>query len=322
MPRPAPRIIVLGDLILDRYLHGTVDRISPEAPVPVVRLAQTEIRAGGAANVALNLVSLGSQVVLGSVVGDDAAANSLLTLLQRVGIDIQNVIRQAGRPTTVKTRVMARHQQVVRLDEEDDSPVSDASAQRLVECVRQQLESADGLLVSDYAKGVLDSRVLAPLLAAARAANKLVVIDPKRSNFSLYAPAHVITPNQTELARAAQLEIRQLDDVERAARQLLDSYRFDAVLVTRGEAGMMLVARDRPVLSVPAQAREVYDVTGAGDTVVATLAARLAAGDDLAQAAEWSNYAAAIAVGRLGTAAVSWDEIVELRARLGPSGGR
>lgn len=299
------RVVVLGDVILDRYLHGSVDRISPEAPVPVVRLRQQEIRAGGAANVALNIAALGAEPHLVTLVGDDEAGRALSALLAAKRVDTSTMVVDPDRPTTVKTRVLARHQQVVRIDDEDDSPIEDRFAEQVCANAVRALEGAEALVISDYAKGLLDDRVLIPVLQAAQRAGVPSVVDPKRANFSVYQPATVITPNQGEIARATAHEIHGESDVTAAARLLLSRLALDAVLVTRGEAGMLLVQRVGEPVSIQAEAREVFDVTGAGDTVAATLAAMLAARIPLADAARWANAAAAISVGRLGTAAVS-----------------
>ncbi len=310
------RVLVVGDVIVDRYLHGQVERISPEAPVPVVRVEREELRPGGAANVAVNLRALGVEVDLLAVVGRDEGAERLAGLVRAAGVDPSGLFPVPGRPTTVKSRVLARHQQVLRLDEEEDLPVPDEVARRLVEEGTNLLGRADAIVVSDYAKGLLDGRTLPALLGEAGARGIPVIIDPKIRHFDLYSPATVITPNQEELARATAREIRDADEAAAAAREVHRRLRLDAVLVTRGEEGMLLVPREGGPLEIPALAREVYDVTGAGDTVTAVLAAALAAGLGLPEAARWANLAAAVAVGRLGTAAVSRDELARFLAGI------
>ncbi|UCF67354.1 MAG: D-glycero-beta-D-manno-heptose-7-phosphate kinase [Acidobacteriota bacterium] len=308
------RVLVVGEVILDRYEHGHVERISPEAPVPVVRLERRETRLGGAANVIANLVSLGATPRLMTVVGDDAAGEEVRGLLRALGVELDGVLTSADRPTPVKTRVLARHQQVVRLDEERDHPLGDVQARALLDGAADQLASVEGLIVSDYAKGLLDRRSLPPLLACARQRGLPTVIDPKVRHFELYTPATLITPNQMEAGRAAAIEIRTQDDVLAAARLILRRLELEAVLVTRGEEGMLLVPRQGAACAIAAQAREVFDVTGAGDTVAATVGLALAAGEPVERAARWANAAAAVAVGHLGTAAVTRDE---LRAMAG-----
>jgi len=296
-------------VILDRYISGDVERISPEAPVPVVRVRGGEHRPGGAANVAANVVALGAAPVLVSVVGDDAGARQLREELKTRGIAIDGLVVASGRPTTVKTRVIAQHQQVVRLDEEDSSPAPDSAVSRGLDCALRALPEVDAAIISDYAKGLLDQRILTPLLTEARARGIPVVIDPKVRCFDLYQPATLITPNLSEAARALGREIWDEAGIEEAGRLILERLRVDAVLITLGEAGMLLQARGAAPARIRTRAREVYDVTGAGDTVAAVLGVALAAGLDFCAAAGWANTAAAIAVSRLGTAAVELDEL-------------
>ncbi|MCU0223200.1 MAG: D-glycero-beta-D-manno-heptose-7-phosphate kinase [Acidobacteria bacterium] len=303
------RVLVVGDVILDRYVVGSVERISPEAPVPVVRWLREESRAGGAANVVHNLAALGLRPGIASAIGDDAAGDALAAMMAGWGVDAGGLVRVPGRPTVEKTRVLARHQQVLRLDREDDSPVSGPTAEAVLERALGALDAADAVVVSDYAKGLLDGRVLGPLLEAARRRGTPVVVDPKVRHFGLYAPATVITPNTLEAAGATGREIRGDADASAAAQVILDRLAIDAVLLTRGEHGMLLLERGGSPRFIHARAREVYDVTGAGDTVVAALAAALAAGLPLAAGAELANAAAAVAVGKLGTVAVSFDEL-------------
>jgi D-beta-D-heptose 7-phosphate kinase/D-beta-D-heptose 1-phosphate adenosyltransferase len=303
------RVLVVGDVILDRYVVGSVERISPEAPVPVVRWLREESRAGGAANVVHNLAALGLRPSVVSAIGDDAAGDALAVLMAGWGVDAGGLVRVPGRPTVEKTRVLARHQQVLRLDREDDSPFPAPTAEAVLERALGALDAADAVVVSDYAKGLLDGRVLGPLLEAARRRGTPVVVDPKVRHFGLYAPATVITPNTLEAAGATGREIRGDEDAAAAARAILDRLAIDAVLLTRGEHGMLLLERGGSPFFIHARAREVYDVTGAGDTVVAALSAALAAGLPLGAGAELANAAAAIAVGKLGTVAVSFEEL-------------
>lgn len=305
-------VLVVGDAILDRYWHGTVSRISPEAPVPVVRWEDEELRAGGSANVVANVVALGARAGLVSVVGDDEDGARLAELVRERGADDAGLVRVPGRATTVKTRILARHQQALRLDREDDAPVSDDVAGELVRRSLARLETAEALVISDYAKGTLDGRVLGPLLRAARERGVPSVVDPRLRNLDSYAPATVLTPNEAEAERASAVETRAGDGASRAARALLGRLEVDAVLVTRGGRGMLLAERRGDELRIPALEREVFDVTGAGDTVVATLAVALAAGLALPVAARWANAAGALAVGRLGTAAVGRGDLEAL----------
>ncbi|RMG42438.1 MAG: D-glycero-beta-D-manno-heptose-7-phosphate kinase [Acidobacteria bacterium] len=303
------RVVVVGEAIVDRYWYGQVERISPEAPVPVVRVGEREIRPGGAANVAANLAALGLGATLVTALGRDEAGRTLARELAGRGVGIAGPDLPDGRPTPVKTRVIARHQQVVRLDEEQVDPVPDAAAEALRDAALAALDGASALIVSDYGKGLLDGRNLPELLRAARASGIPAVVDPKLRNVQHYGGALVITPNLAEATRAAALDPGEPDAAERAGRRLLERLDVEAVLVTLGEKGMLLVRRGAPPVAIPARAREVFDVTGAGDTVAAVLGAALAAGLDLEAGARLANAAAAIAVGRLGTAAVGADEL-------------
>jgi len=308
------RVLVAGDVMLDRYWHGATSRISPEAPVPVVHVGQAEERAGGAANVALNISALGAQARLLGITGDDEAAASLEALLRGAGISCE-FQKIAGIPTVTKLRVISRHQQLIRLDFEDGFAAVDAA--RLLESYQQGLEHCDAVVLSDYGKGTLVQ--VETMIAAARAAGKPVLIDPKAQDFNRYDGATLITPNTAEFEQVAGPCGSERELVEKGCR-LLEEHRLDALLVTRGEHGMTLLRRGAPEFHLPAQAREVYDVTGAGDTVIAVLAAALAAGEELPAATALANLAAGIVAGKLGTATAS---VPELRraAHIGQDAG-
>jgi D-beta-D-heptose 7-phosphate kinase/D-beta-D-heptose 1-phosphate adenosyltransferase len=302
-PFEQARVLVVGDVMLDRYWHGATSRISPEAPVPVVHVRQSEERAGGAANVALNIAALGVQTRLLGVTGDDEAATSLEALLNSAGIDCQ--FQKIGdTPTVTKLRVISRHQQLIRLDFEDGFDAIDTDA--LQAQYQQALEHCDVVVLSDYGKGTLVA--IEQLIAAARAAGKPVLIDPKVHDFTRYNGATLITPNiaEFELVAGHCADEQALIDKSNA---LLAQHDLEALLVTRGEHGMTLLRRDEPEFHLPTQAREVFDVTGAGDTVISVLAAALAAGEELRSATALANLAAGIVVGKLGTASVSVPEL-------------
>ncbi|MGD8313026.1 MAG: bifunctional D-glycero-beta-D-manno-heptose-7-phosphate kinase/D-glycero-beta-D-manno-heptose 1-phosphate adenylyltransferase HldE, partial [Gammaproteobacteria bacterium] len=303
-PFDKARVLVAGDVMLDRYWHGATSRISPEAPVPVVHVGGSEERAGGAANVALNIAALGAQTRLLGVTGDDDPAASLEALLDGVGIDCR-FQKIPHTPTVTKLRVISRHQQLIRLDFEDGFEAIDSA--RLLGEFRQGLERCDVVVLSDYGKGTLVQ--VEQLIAVARAAGKPVLIDPKAQDFSRYRGATVITPNIAEFEQVAGRCESEQALIAKSA-ELLEVHDLDALLVTRGEHGMTLLRRGRPELHLPTRAREVFDVTGAGDTVIAVLAAALAAGEDLPAATALANLAAGIVVGKLGTASVS---VLELR---------
>jgi len=305
----ALRLLVAGDVMLDRYWQGATSRISPEAPVPVVRITDFDDRAGGAGNVALNIAALGGSVSLLGVTGDDEAADALQRCLEVAGIDC-HFDRLEERQTITKLRVLSRHQQLIRLDFEAPSP---AGADTLVERFRQHLDHCDIVVLSDYAKGTLAEA--ARLIGLARNAGRPVVVDPKGDDFSRYRGATLITPNLAEFEAVVGPCGDEATLCEKGYA-LCRELALEALLVTRSEQGMTLLQPDGTALHLPTHAREVYDVTGAGDTVVATLATALAAGLPLADAARLANHAAGIAVGKLGTATVT---PAELRRALRPT---
>jgi len=296
------RLLVVGDVMLDRYWFGEVERISPEAPVPVVRIGTTEERLGGAANVARNITALGARASLLSVVGDDEPGRCLAGLLQQCGIT-DHLHIDSSLDTTVKLRVIGRRQQVVRIDFES-APEAEVLAAHFQE-YRMLLDSHDLVVLSDYGKGGL-AHIL-HMIESARAAGRPVVVDPKGDDYSRYAGATMITPNRAEL-REVVGRWRDEADLERRAQKLRTELGLQALLLTRSEEGMSLYT-DGGAWSVPAQAREVFDVSGAGDTVIAVLAAMMAVGLDLQQAVTLANRAGGIVVGKLGTATVTREEL-------------
>lgn len=306
------RLAVIGDSMVDRFLWGRVDRISPEAPVPVVRLERETVKLGGAANVAANIRALGAQVVLFGICGQDEAAGQLTGLLTERGIDASGMVATDRRPTTIKTRIIAHHQQVVRADREDDRP-ADA---RLLEALVERLERAgdfDGIILSDYGKGVLTDAALDAFIGDGRRRGVPIVVDPKRGDYSQYRGVTSLTPNQKEAEQACTLAITGERTLRAAGRTLLERTQAEAVLITRGEHGMALFERAGAEHHLPTRATTVFDVTGAGDTVIAVYTAALAAGAAFADAAQLANHAAGVSVRELGTAAVTADQ---LRAAL------
>lgn len=302
------RLIVLGDLMLDEFIWGEVRRISPEAPVPVVEVKRESWHAGGAGNVVSNLLALGAQAIPIGVIGEDWAGERLREQFAEAGADTSFLIHEAGRPTTLKTRIVAHHQQMIRADRESKTPIGEATENILIAAFTKALKSADAVIVSDYDKGLLTPRVLQNVLAAA--AQKMVCLDPKIKNFAQYRPITVITPNQYEAERATGIEIIDEASFLAAAQRIREMLDCPHVLVTRGEHGMSLLSRES-VTHIPTTAREVYDVTGAGDTVIATLALALATDANIIEAAGIANQAAGIVVGKLGTATVSKDELTK-----------
>jgi D-glycero-beta-D-manno-heptose-7-phosphate kinase len=307
---PRARVLVLGDVMLDEYVWGSVSRISPEAPVPVVAVRSETARVGGAGNVAANIATLGGRVRIVSVVGADAAGARLGRQLADAGVLGDGLVVDAGRPTTVKSRVVAGSQHIVRFDRETDAPLAAEMRTRVLAAVREALPEADCLLISDYAKGVIGPLLVRQVLALARRRKTIVAVDPKVQHVSLFRGVHVLAPNHHEAAAAARILVRSEADLLRVGAVLLRRLGARAVLITRGEQGMSLFEAGRAVTHIPTFAREVYDVTGAGDTVMAALALALAAGADMRQAAVLANYAAGIVVGKRGTATVSRQELL------------
>ncbi len=312
------RIVVVGDAMLDVYLHGDVERISPEAPVPVVRVRERRYALGGAANVVQNVAATGARVTLVATVGDDDAGGRLRGMLARIGADGDALIASA-RETTTKTRLVARSQQVVRVDEEDDGDLPAHDVQRLLDALLPLVARADAVVLEDYNKGVLVPAVITATIDAARARGVPVVVDPKFRNFFSYQGATIFKPNRRELESALGATVHLEDDG--ALPVMVQRLGVDHLLLTLGDRGMTLVSAAGAVTRIPTTAREVFDVVGAGDTVIAYLATALAAGATAAEAAVISNFAAGVEVGKLGAATVSTAEILEAAAHHS-GGGR
>ncbi|MCW5203935.1 D-glycero-beta-D-manno-heptose-7-phosphate kinase [Desulfobulbus sp. US1] len=309
------RILVIGDVILDQFIWGNVSRISPEAPVPVVNVTREELLLGGSANVLRNIISLGGSCALCGIIGDDPMGDELLALMEKVGAPVEGLIK-GERPTTIKTRVVAQGQQVVRYDREKAGVPSRQTLESMLQYLTGHLADFDAVIVSDYAKGVVNEelmtqlhRLLKELRHSSGRAIPLIV-DPKPDNLHRFVGATVITPNNFEATRISGIDIRDEETLLAAARQIREEISCEAVLITRGEAGMALLEGDDSLVTIPTMAQEVYDVTGAGDTVAATLALGLAAGCSMTEAAVLANHAAGIVVGKIGTASVSCDELL------------
>ena len=305
----AGRVLVVGDVMLDRYVTGTVDRVSPEAPIPVMRVDDEDEMLGGAGNVARNIASLGGQVALVGLIGDDRSGERLTELLNgHDGIEFHSVVN-GQTPTTVKTRYLAAGQQLLRTDVETKMLPQQKALAQIVAHARSALPTANVVVLSDYAKGVLTDEVIAEIIAAAAKSDVSVVVDPKSVNLSRYKGAALLTPNRDELTRATGIAINDDEAAARAADMALATSGAGAVLVTRGSQGMTLVINGEDPSHLRPRAREVFDVSGAGDTVVATVAAVLAAGHSLEAAAALANISAGVVVGKIGTATVHADEI-------------
>ncbi len=302
-------VLIAGDLMLDHFVIGGVDRISPEAPVPVVRFDHEEFRLGGAANVAHNVAALGGHVEMVGIAGDDAEGTRLRTHLERISVGTNGIVTDTGRCTTRKLRVVTtRNQQVARIDYESDEEISGSLEEQIVERIHRLAASADAILVSDYLKGIVSQAVARAAAEAARRRKIPLLVDPKVPHIDYYAGATVITPNHHEAEAVTHMRIRTNEEARAAARRFRERAECESVLITRGEHGMWLLGPDGET-GLPAEAREVSDVTGAGDTVIATMTLALAAGAPLVQAAALANRAAGIVVGKFGPATVTLAEL-------------
>ena len=310
------RIVVLGDLMLDQFIWGEVRRISPEAPVPVVEVKRESWHLGGAGNVVSNLLALGAKATPIGLVGDDSAGTRLREEFAASLADTSGLVVDPARPTTLKTRIVAHSQQMLRADREDRTPISTAVEAQLLTAFTDTLTNAAAVIISDYDKGLLTPRILQIVIQAAQAQAKLVCLDPKIRNFLHYRGVDVITPNQAEAERAANMEIVDETSLRAAAARIREMLACRNVLITRGEHGMSLLDEHDALINIPTVAREVYDVTGAGDTVIATLTLALTAGARLHEAAIIANHAAGVVVGKVGTATVSQTELLASLADL------
>ncbi len=311
------RVMILGDIILDQYIRGSVERISPEAPVPVVAMRTENFHLGGAGNVAANIHALGGTPILVGVVGNDASGERVLQEMERMKLPTGGVLIDMGRPTVTKTRIIAGHQQVCRVDRETVLPMTVELFKKVVLFLRNHLAEVDALLVSDYGKGIVEKKLLSAILPVAQQAGRVVTIDPKFQDFSNYRPATLLTPNRKEASAGAGVEIRDDRTLKQAGEALLQKTGAENILITLGEEGMALFQAGGSFRKIPTLSREVYDVTGAGDTVAAVMTLALCAGIDAEPAALMANHAAGVAVSRLGTATVSDEDLAMSMTRNG-----
>lgn len=305
----SPRVLVVGDLILDQYVLGSVERVSPEAPIQVLAVREEQYRLGGAANVANNLVRLGARVCCAGVVGADEVGRRLLGELRGAGVDVSAVVRDPSRPTPLKTRMIAHHQHMLRVDRERTHPLMHTVEAQLARRVKKAARRADLVLLSDYAKGTLTDRVLA-LFRERTIRGVPVIIDPKGQDYTRYRGATAITPNEAEASLATGIQIRDDESLRAAAKRLLEALSLRFIVITRGERGMYLLEWNGKEVVVPSEAREVFDVTGAGDTVLATLGLVVAAGHPPEPAVRLANTAGGLKVEKLGTATLTRDELL------------
>jgi rfaE bifunctional protein kinase chain/domain len=303
------KIIVIGDVMLDKYIWGSVKRISPEAPVQVVDVARESYTAGGAANVAMNVAALGGKAEILGIVGNDPAKNSLLRLLEKKGIAVKGMITHAKKPTIQKVRIIAQNQQLLRVDYENKDYVSDKDEQKIIAYISKTIRNYDAVIVSDYAKGIITERVMKAIVKLAKECKKPLIVDPKPKHFAFYSGATLITPNTKEAYEAAAIDEAASERIIEVGEKL-KKISGSNILITRGEKGMSLFGLDNSVRHISTVAKEVYDVTGAGDTVVAAISLAIASGAELGEAAIIANHAAGITVGKVGTSTVSVDEII------------
>ncbi len=307
---PHCRLLVAGDLMLDTFIWGEVRRISPEAPVPVVEVQEETRLLGGTANVVHNVAKLGGKASVLGVIGDDLPGRELLNLLEGISVLTDGLIIEPDRPTTLKTRIIARNQQVVRFDRERRAPLSTGSAAMMSAFVTNNLDRTDAIIISDYAKGVVTPEFMDSVRSAAGDSKIPIIVDPKVQHVHLYRQVTMVTPNHHEAARMSGIEIRDEDSLVRAGGRLLELLGCEAVLITRGKDGMSLFDRNSHVTHIPTVARKVFDVTGAGDTVTAVVTLGVAAGLSPIEAALLANLAAGIVVGEVGTAAVTSEQLL------------
>jgi len=306
------RILVIGDIMLDRFIWGKVSRISPEAPVPVVLVDNNDnefFHLGGAANVANNIHSLGGKVSLCGVIGDDANSGRIHEELRKIGIPTDGIFHEPGRQTTVKTRIFANQQQVVRIDRETTDYQEDFTLREILKFLAKKIDNCEAVILSDYEKGFFSKKLIRAIIQKAKESKKSIMADPKLKNFFFYKGATVVTPNRKEASEVSGIPISDQSSLNRVGQILLRRLKCDALVITQGEEGMTIFEPHQEPDLVRAEAKEVYDVTGAGDTVIGTMALALAAGAKFKDAARLANYAAGIVVGKRGTATVQREEL-------------
>ena len=303
------KVLIVGDIMVDQFIWGKVSRISPEAPVPVVNVTSESLLLGGCTNVLNNVFSMGGEVAVSGIVGSDDMGSWLIDKLKKMNIDTAGIIVEHQRPTIVKTRVVAHSQQVVRFDREDKSPVARDSLQRIIAYIKSMKNNLGAVIISDYNKGVFSEELIRGIREITSERGIILCIDPKQRDFSLYRGCDLITPNHQEMERALGMELKNNDDITRGGKALIREFDFGALLVTRGEEGMSLFENDGRVTHIPTVARDVFDVTGAGDTVIGVFALCVAGGATFREASVLANHAAGIAVGKVGTAPVCQDEL-------------
>ncbi len=310
-------VLVLGDIIMDEYIWGDVSRISPEAPVPVVDVTQETKMLGGAANVVNNIASLGGQAILCGVVGNDRTGQTIIEKIEALGFPAWGIIKSSNRPTTIKSRIVAQSQQVVRFDRESKKPISKEETSTLLSFIARAKNDIDAVLVSDYDKGVISAGIISGLKELCRGSRIILAVDPKPNHFEYYREIDVITPNHHEAAAFCRIPIVDQESMMQAGIFMLTQLKCRSVLITQGKDGMTLFEQNDEITHIPTVARKVFDVTGAGDAVISAFCLGLAAGMDFKSAATLSNFAAGIVVGEVGTSTVKAEELKQvIRDRL------
>lgn len=309
---PNNKVLVVGDIMMDEFLWGEVSRISPEAPVPIVKVEKETFLLGGAANVVNNLLGLKSQVLLAGVIGPDGMGRRLIRKLQSLGTATEGIVVEEGRPTAIKTRVIAHHQQVVRVDREKVGSIFPGTLRTILGIIKKNISRIKGIIVSDYGKGVVSQELMNGLKEVIGKNSIPILVDPKPQNMRWYEGVTLITPNHLEAELAAGRKIETEEDLLWAGRDLLKKTKCDSVLITRGQEGMTLFLKNKKVEHIPTVAQKVFDVTGAGDTVIATLILSLVSGMNMIQACKMANFAAGIVVGEVGTAAVQAGDLIRV----------
>ncbi len=314
------KVAVVGDLMVDRYYWGTVGRISPEAPVPVVEVVEEQVRLGGAANVANNIQTLGGEPMLVGLIGNDHPGQVFIEILKERNLPSKGIVTDASRPTTIKTRVIAHAQHVVRIDNESKAECPEHIRHMIIDAVKYNIHELDAIIIEDYNKGVVTKDVIHELIAVARKYNKIITVDPKFNNFLEYKHVTVFKPNRREVEEAIGGRLKSVADVERAGKHLLEVLEAENILLTRGEEGMSLFEANGAITHIPTQAANVQDVSGAGDTVVSTLTMALASGATIHEAATLANCAAGVVVGSVGIVPIQPKELVEAALRFSKNG--
>ena len=306
---PQTRVFVIGDIIMDEYVWGDAKRISPEAPVPVVEVRRETKMLGGAANVVNNIATLGAKPILCGVIGEDQTGREILEKIKEPGLLTDGIVIEKNRPTSIKTRVVAEGQQIVRFDRESRLDITAESIRRLLDFIKISLDNTDAIIVADYGKGVISGPLMKGLRELTEGTSVIIAVDPKTGNFEYYQGVNVITPNHHEAGIFCRFDIVNGETLIRAGRQILRDLNCRSVLITQGKDGMTLFERNGGIIHIPTEAKNVFDVTGAGDTVIGAFSLGLASGLDPKSAAVLSNIAAGIVVGELGTSVVKADEL-------------